>query len=155
LTKFDFFLEIVCLILLLAGWIFVLSIFSKLPAKIPTHFNLHDEIDAYGNRTFIFLFPILSLVFYLGFTFLQKIPHFYNYPVEITEENAFRQYRLSVQFIRIIKLILLIIFSVSVVEIYGISIEKINGFGIFYVLFIFASIFLTVGVYFFRSKAQK
>lgn len=73
----------------------VASSWSRLPAEIPHHFNLAGEVDAWGGKWLVLIPPAFSLVLGLGAWWLARIPHRYNYPWPITEENAPRQYRMA------------------------------------------------------------
>lgn len=47
--------EVVCAVLLLALWVFILLAWSHLPEQIPTHFNAEGEANRYGERWEILL----------------------------------------------------------------------------------------------------
>jgi uncharacterized membrane protein len=84
---------------------------NDLPERIPTHFNFAGEPDDYGTKMTLWLLPVIGTIMYLGMTIVESFPYIYNYPVEITQENAVNQYRLATRLIRILKTIILIIFS--------------------------------------------
>lgn len=87
-------------------------IFSNdLPEKIPVHFNFAGEPDDYGSRLTLWLLPATGFIMYLVMTILEGFPHIYNYPVEIIAENAFNQYRLATRLIRILKTLIVLIFT--------------------------------------------
>ncbi len=105
--------------LLQAGSVFLLlstaaltvSATASLPARIPTHFGFDGSPDGWGGKESLILLPMLSAVFYVGLTALERFPWLYNYPVEITEKNAPDQYRLGRRLIEWLKLVVLAIFS--------------------------------------------
>lgn len=84
---------------------------KTLPETIPVHFNASGQPDGYGNRSAIFLLPAIGAIMYLLMTVVEAFPHIYNYPVEITPENASVQYRIATRLIRILKTVILITFS--------------------------------------------
>lgn len=47
--------------------------YPSLPDKIPTHWNYEGKIDAYGNKSSIYIFPFICLGMLLIFAVLQKI----------------------------------------------------------------------------------
>lgn len=59
-------------------WLLILSTFllglylaPHLPERLPTHWNIRGEVDAYGSRAFVLYFqPLLTLGLYLLFLFL-------------------------------------------------------------------------------------
>lgn len=80
------------LIILLATAIYAWSI---LPEIIPVHFNWVGQPDGWGNKAMIWIFPIVGVCVYVGFTFLRRYPHTFNYPVAINQQNARRQYEIA------------------------------------------------------------
>ena len=56
--------------------IFILSfyLYPKLPEKVPSHWNIKGEIDAWSGRDFaVFFYPALILLVYIFMTFLPLI----------------------------------------------------------------------------------
>ncbi|MFV0533475.1 MAG: DUF1648 domain-containing protein [Cumulibacter sp.] len=73
--------------------VFVLVRYPSMPQRVPTHFGLGGEADAYGPRwTVILLAAILSAVVAL-LAWVSGKPASFNYPVGVTEANAQRLYR--------------------------------------------------------------
>ena len=99
---FDLIIEIVSLIGVIV--LVVLSVISypRLPASIPTHFDAAGNANDYSSKSMIFLLPGIALVLYAGYIF--------NYPVNITRENAFRMYRHATRMIRILNFLIVIMF---------------------------------------------
>jgi uncharacterized membrane protein len=85
--------------------------YGGLPDTIPTHFNAAGQPDGYGGRGTLWMLPSIGCFLYILMTIVEQFPQIYNYPVEITEENAERQYRNAVRLIRLLKTLILIIFS--------------------------------------------
>jgi hypothetical protein len=98
-------------LMLLAIIALTISSMTALPARIPTHFGFDGSPDGWGGKDALLLLPILSAVFYAGLTALERVPWVYNYPVEITEENAPGQYRVGRLMIEWMKLVVLAIYS--------------------------------------------
>jgi uncharacterized membrane protein len=107
----DWVLEFIAFTFLLILIIIPFIYYSKLPEKIPVHFNIAGEPDKYGNKSSLWLLPLTGTIMYIGFTILEAFPQIYNYPVKITPENIVKQYRLATRLIRILKSVILIIFS--------------------------------------------
>src|SRR5689334_19196218 len=85
-------------------WTLTVSNFSSLPEIIPTHFNGAGEVDDYGSKNMILILPVIATILFAGLTFLNKFPHLFNYPTEITGENAEKQYRSATRLMRCLKL---------------------------------------------------
>jgi uncharacterized membrane protein len=85
--------------------------YGSLPETIPVHFNASGQPDGYGGRGTLWLLPAIGLFMYLMMTIIEQFPQIYNYPVEITEENAEKQYRNAVRLIRTLKTIILLVFT--------------------------------------------
>lgn len=83
------------LVALGAGAWLLVDAWAELPAAVPVHFGVSGEPDAWGPRSTVILLYVLGVVMYVALTFAERVPHTYNYPVEITEENAGRQYALG------------------------------------------------------------
>lgn len=65
----------------------------SIPEVVPRHFGFTGEIDTWGNKKFLH-FPLTpAVIIYIILSALTRFPHIYNYPVNITVENAERQYR--------------------------------------------------------------
>lgn len=78
---------------------------------IPIHYNSAGEIDGWGSRCVLWILPLLALLFYIGFSFLEKYYKKWNYPIKITTGNAASVYRASVCLMRRLKLFCLIAFA--------------------------------------------
>lgn len=74
----------------------VLRVWGELPERVPMHFDLAGQPDAWGSRGTLLLLPVLSAVMYILLSLVQRMPgRWYSYPVTITEENRARQERLA------------------------------------------------------------
>lgn len=66
--------EIPLLVIVLIPFIYLFSIWDKLPEKIPLHWNIEGEIDRFGEKYEIILIPILlPLMTYILFSIIPKI----------------------------------------------------------------------------------
>jgi len=107
----DIFLEMLGSLAIVALWGLVISNYSSLPDSIPTHFNAAGSPDEFGGKATLFILPITSTLTFFGLTFLNMFPEIFNYPVEITGENAPAQYRNTTRMMRYLKMILVVIFG--------------------------------------------
>ena len=104
--------------LLIFLWGFTFYAYFILPEIIPTHFNIKNQVDAVGTKTFIFVFPVLGTVVFFGLTFINQYPHIFNYLRPITAQNAEQQYRNATGLVRFLKLFIVFIFSIITILIY-------------------------------------
>lgn len=110
LTSSDKLLNVISKVLLIFLWIAAIFFYFNLPDIIPTHFNFRGKPDRFGNKLTIFILAILGTIFYFGLSALIRRPHFFNYPVKITKENAAQQYGNATTTIRYLKSVCLAIF---------------------------------------------
>ncbi|MGE7601937.1 DUF1648 domain-containing protein [Peribacillus sp. NPDC097675] len=86
-------MDIVSLLLIIINFIYLISVWNTLPEQVPIHFNGKGEVDGWGGRVVIWLLPTISLFLWFGLTLMERVPHLFNYPIEITEKNAVFQYK--------------------------------------------------------------
>lgn len=110
LETIDIIIELVSISLLLLTWAYAISQYASLPETIPTHFNASGEADGFGSRLTIWLMPAIATVMYFGMFILNKFPHLHNYMVNITEENALKNYRFSTRVLRIVNFLCVLLF---------------------------------------------
>jgi uncharacterized membrane protein len=90
---------------------YAVYIWPHLPATVPTHFGIAGQPDAWGSRASLLALPIMTVVFFLALTLLERIPERYNYPIEVTAANAARVYVLGRRLVLSVKLILVLAFG--------------------------------------------
>lgn len=100
----DILLEMLSITLLLLMCGYTIFEYTSLPETIPTHFNAKGEADGYGSKLTVFLVPAIALIMYVGLFIINMFPHTHNYMVNITEENALKNYRFSTRVLRIVNL---------------------------------------------------
>ena len=116
LNQTDKILEIVGWVSVVGIWALTLTNYSILPEIIPIHFNGAGKADGFGNKTHIFVLPIISTLLFIGLTILNKHPHIFNYPSQITKENAVDQYTNATRMIRVLKLVIVVLFGLIVLR---------------------------------------
>ena len=94
-----------------------------MPATIPTHYNGAGQADGFGGKITILTLPLIATVLFVGMTFLNKYPHIFNYPTNITQDNVLRQYTNATRLIRYLKLIIVFIFGLIAFK----TIQNANG----------------------------
>ena len=111
LTTTDKLLEIAGWFLLIVLWGFIIKNYSNLPHTIPIHYDGAGQVDGFGEKATIFILPLIASILFIGLSILNKYPHRFNYPRNITQDNAFRQYTNATRLTRCIKLIVVFIFG--------------------------------------------
>ncbi|MEA2086612.1 MAG: SdpI family protein [Candidatus Caldatribacteriota bacterium] len=61
------------IILILISIIATIFIYSSLPEKIPTHWNIRGEIDSYNNKSFVWFTSLLPLGIYMLMIYVPEI----------------------------------------------------------------------------------
>jgi uncharacterized membrane protein len=109
-NKIDWMLETTGALALIALILVTIYGYRVLPENIPLHFNLTGEADGFGSKQSIVIIPIATLVMYLALSILERFPHKFNYMLEITAENAERQYRNMHYMMKILKVYIVFLF---------------------------------------------
>jgi uncharacterized membrane protein len=117
LTTTDKILEILGWTSIPLVWVITTINYSQLPDIIPTHFNGFGNADGFGSKISILMLPLIATVLFLLLSFLNRFPHVFNYPFNITTENAYKSYRNATRLIRLIKLIVVIVFGIIVLKV--------------------------------------
>jgi uncharacterized membrane protein len=103
-------LRLLALGLLIALWILPLYFYHRLPDQVPVHFNLGGDADRWGNRTMLWLLPILGTLIYGVLGWLSTRPEQLNYLQKITPENAARQYAQGIWVLQMVRFLALTVF---------------------------------------------
>jgi uncharacterized membrane protein len=114
-------------------WGLAFYVFLKLPATIPTHFNGSGEVDHYGDKKTVLILPIIATAAFFGLTQLNRFPHLFNYMTKITEENAEKQYCIATRMLRVLKLLILLVFTAILLFTYLTTIGATKGLGVWFV----------------------
>jgi uncharacterized membrane protein len=123
LTAFDKALEIFGWTLIVAIWVLTITNYTNLPDTIPIHYNIEGQADGFGEKRNILTLPVIATVLFIGLTILNKFPHIFNYPTNITADNALKQYTNATRLIRYLKLVIVFIFGLIVFK----TIQNANG----------------------------
>ena len=116
LTKVDMASEIISWVLIIFIWILTITNYLNFPDIIATHYNDAVNADELVEKWIIFTLPLVVTVLFVGMSILNKFPHIYNYPINITKENAFTQYTNATRLIRYLKLIVVVVFGLIVLK---------------------------------------
>ena len=141
LSIIDKALEILGWTSIIAIWVLTITNYSSLPDTIPIHWNGAGKADGFGGKGYILPLPIISTILFVGMTILNKYPHVFNYPTNITEENALSQYTNATRLIRYLKFIVVVIFGLIVLQTISYVNGQTSGLGVWFLP-------LTMGLFF-------
>lgn len=111
MRKKDWVLEVLGVFLLILYWVVLSLKYPTLADNIPSHFDSKGNPDAYAAKSFVWELPRIATILYLLMTVLAFFPRYFNYGVvDITAENAKKEYGAASTSIRYMKGIVLITF---------------------------------------------
>lgn len=147
MNRFDWALEAIALMILVGTLLSLILNFGSAPEQIPTHYNLSGTPDAFGSKNSIWILVTINVLLFTLLSWISNFPHWYNYTVEITEENAARQYTLAVRMMRVLKIVLMMIFAY-------ILLHSLSGgyLGYWFLPALLLSIVSVIGIYIFKTR---
>lgn len=153
-TVIDLLIETVGFFALMLMLMLPIYYYDQLPDKIPTHFGMNGEANAWSNKNSIWILPAVETVMYSGLWILVKYPHVFNYLVPITEENAYKQYQLATRFIRILNSLIAVMILFILYNSIQTALSIQSGLGNKMFIFLVA-IFGSLGAYIYASIRNK
>lgn len=147
---YDWVSEIVAIIFILLLIAFSLYHYSALPEKVPIHFNSSGVPNRFGGKGFVWTLPVIVVLLYVLLTIFTRLPHLGNYPVEITIENAKRQYRIATRLLRTMKMLIAATFFYIGFGKINIALGLQDGLSIFFHPIFLISVFGSLGIYLYQ-----
>jgi hypothetical protein len=117
LKRADQIWEYTGIVMLLLSWIILIYTILSTDEKVPMHYNFQGEITRYGNPSELIILGVVSSLLFIGMTWINKYPHLFNYPVNITEKNALSQYTRATRMIRYLKTVITFLFLIIILQI--------------------------------------
>lgn len=156
LESIDIILELLSITCILLMWIYLIVEYPKLPDTIASHFNAKGEADGYSNKVYLWLVPVISTMMYIGLFILNKYPHIHNYMVNITQENALKNYRFSTRIVRIVNTLTVIMFTYIIYYIIQKAKDSDLQFSSWFLpLVLTISILLPIGILIYQRRINK
>ena len=156
LEGLDIVLDILSATILVLLIAYTIISYSELPDTIPSHFNIKGEVDGYSNKSMLWLLPAFAIVLFFGLYIMNRFPHLHNYMVNITEENALKNYRLSTRIVRFANLFAMFIFGVIAFSIVETSKGNTSNIEIWFLpLVIGISITLPIIIFIYQKNINK
>ena len=129
-------IELTAYIILFVLWVLTTITYFNLPDNIPIHYNASGVPDNFGKKSTIIMLPIIGTILFLLLTYLNKHPRILNKSTAFTGENTQHEYIYRTRTIRLLKLAIVIIFSLIVLFTYLTAVGKTKGLGIWFLPFI-------------------
>ncbi|RYZ95691.1 MAG: DUF1648 domain-containing protein [Sphingobacteriaceae bacterium] len=156
LATIDLVLEVLGWLSLALLWVLTIVNYPGLPETVPIHFNASGKADGYGSKATILLLPAISTVLYLAMTAINKYPHLFNYGgVKITMVNALFHYTNSTRLFRVLKIKIVLIFTVIVHYTNSMAMGQDSGLGKWLLPFILGMIFIPIVFYIIYTLRNK
>ena len=137
-------IELAALILLLANISIVLWFYKDLPGMVPSHYGFDGEPSTYTGKNVLFILPVIGIAIYTLFYYVKKVPHQYNFPGKITQENAAENYRHALRSMRLLELICISTFFYITYQTIQIGLSKADNLGYLFVLVFLITIFAVI-----------
>lgn len=109
--------------------------YNLLPDEIPVHFNGKGEADSFGKKDMIWTLPFIGTLLFVGLKILTRKPHLFNYPTEITDENAAQQYSNMVRMLILLNTFFAGSFVYIIFRSIQMALGQSNGLGAGFILF--------------------
>jgi len=129
LTPFDLWMDRFSFFIFFAIWTYVVLNYSNIPETIPLHFDAQGNADHFGSKQSIWLLMGIMSLLFVGIYILGKYPHLHNYTINITEQNALKNYRFSTRLLRFVNLFDLILFAYIVKQTLRAEVETTSRLG--------------------------
>jgi len=155
LTTSDKILEILGWTSILGIWILTITNYANLPDTIPVHYNGAGQADSFGGKSNILTLSLIATVLFIGLTTLNKFPHVFNYPTNITVDNALKQYTNATRMIRVLKLNVVVVFGLIVLQTIGNVKGVTNGLGSWFLPLTMGLFFIPLIYYLIKSTKTK
>lgn len=150
MSRLEIVLIIISIIAIFITWVYLIVSYDKLPETIVTHFGAAGKPDGWGNRSSIIMLPAIQSTLCILMIITLKFPHYFNFPINITEENAERQYKNARNMMLLIVLEISLVFSYIEWRSIQVAMGKVVGLGIWFLPVFLICIFSTVGYHTYR-----
>ena len=153
-TPSEIILEFIGILALFAMIFLLVKYWPVLPEKIPTHFGLSGKPDGWGGKESLLFLPVLGMFMYVIMWWLSRYPQIYNYPVQITEENAPIQYLLGRKVINCLRTSSVILFGYLEWTSIKAALAESSGLGPRFIIVVLLFAFVPLIFYIWKSVKQ-
>jgi hypothetical protein len=114
---------------LLIGFLVLLTVrYGQLPDEVPVHFNFAGDADSQGPKYLLWVVAGLMVLLYAALTYLARKPEWFNYPVEITEQNRAYQTQNLVLLVNRMKLAIVAAVGLPILQSTNLALGLPSGF---------------------------
>ena len=89
-------------------WIYLLIHYAGLPDTIPVHFNAKGEIDQYGDKTNLFILPVIITLAAIMVTVVAGLSSRSDHPRGIDTETFLQKQKRATRILRVVRLVFLV-----------------------------------------------
>ena len=150
----DHVLEAIAILGVLIALALVAIYVSKMPDTIPIHFGGNGKPDGFGTKYNLWILPVVGAALVFVLLFINRFPHTFNYPVDITEENAEDQYRFGNRLMRLLAAFIGVLFCFLTHRIILSAQGKANGIGKLFLPILVVFLFCVIGYYVYKSTRK-
>ncbi|MEN9963498.1 MAG: hypothetical protein RL582_593 [Bacteroidota bacterium] len=136
-------------------WIYVSIKYQSLPNTIPTHFGMNGMPDGFGDKSILFLIPIIVSLMVVFLNVMCLFPHKFNYMKEITTENAEWQYKKALRLLRYLQFFISLVFSYIVYQEIEGAINKKSSLSFWFIPVLLFGIMIPTVTTVYRSLQKK
>ena len=147
ITPMEFILELISLLGLLGAAYVLIKFWPDLPDEKPKHFGFTGEADAWGDPSSLYILLGVNFLMYIMLTIIRRFPHTFNYPVQINENNAFRQYQLAVVYISLLKAQVVWLFAYLQWQMIQVALGNSTGLGAWFIVVVLLAFLLPILIY--------
>jgi len=125
--------------------------YGQLPENIPRHYGINGEPDAFSGKAILWTLPAIGVPMFTGLFFLSRKPQWFNYPEEITPENAAQMYKSGAKLVRLLNNVIAVAFAYMTFSTIKTVLGTQSGLGVWFTPVFLSAIFLPIGFYLFYS----
>ena len=147
----DWLIELISALFLILMIGFPVYYYNALPETIPRHYDALGQPDGFSQKSVIWTLPAIGLLMFTGLTLLNRYPHLFNYPADITKENASRQYKIATKLVRILKMLISAAFFYISYSTVMTALGKQYGLGRLFLPFFLIVLSVVIGFYIYKA----
>lgn len=143
----------------IAGLLFMIyltaSNWHSLPDRASGHFGLPGLPDFWDGKGILWVMPGAGVFVYALMSIVGRFPGAWNFPVEITEQNARREYAITRSMLYWLKAEIVWIFAYTEWATIQVASKQKTGPGAEFILLMLLTLFGTIGISFWLARKAK
>jgi cytochrome bd-type quinol oxidase subunit 2 len=128
---------------------------NRLPDRIPTHFDLAGNPNAWGPSGMLLTLPAVAMFLYLSISLVSRYPNSFNYPVRVTAQNRLRLQAIALNMVAFLKAETLCLFAL--LQYYTLQAARSERLGLppWLMFAAIALVFLTMGYHVYAMRRAR